>query len=237
MTIGILECGAPPPALASRFGTYGGMVHRMLGLARDVTILHVPDGDFRARAAGCEAYVLTGSSAGVYEDLPWIPQLIGFLREVRGRSKLVGICFGHQVMAEAFGGQVVKSPKGWGVGLQRYDVLHQAPWMDGAADIHVPASHQDQVVGCPPGARVTAANDFTPFAGLDYGDAISFQFHPEFDAKFGTALIEARRNAYGALADPAIASYSHPDDGARVGQWIGRFLDGPPLAGMAHQAR
>jgi len=83
------------------------------------------------------------------------------------------------------------------------------------------------VVTCPPGAHVTAASAFTPYAGLDYGDAISFQFHPEFAATFGTALIKARRDRYGALADPPIASYTQPDDCALVGQWIGRFLDIP----------
>ena len=120
---------------------------------------------------------------------------------------------------------MAKSPNGWGIGLQRYEVTHRAPWMDGDAPVHVPASHQDQVVASPPGARVVAANAFTPYAGLDYGDAISFQFHPEFAADFGTALIKTRRDRYGPLADPAIASYGQPDDCTRVGQWIGRFLD------------
>jgi len=85
-------------------------------------------------------------------------------------------------------------------------------------------------VTCPPGARVTAASAFTPYAGLDYGDAISFQFHPEFGVDYATALIEARRNRYGALADSAIASYGQPNDCARVGQWISRFLDAPVIS-------
>ena len=130
-------------------------------------------------------------------------------------------------MAQAFGGSVVKSPSGWGIGLQRYEVKLRVPWMDGAAHVDAPASHQDQVVAIPPGSRVVLANPFTPNAGLDYGDAISFQFHPEFDAAFGTALIETRLDRYGALADPAIASYRRPDDCARVGQWIERFLGAP----------
>jgi len=93
--------------------------------------------------------------------------------------------------------------------------------------VDAPASHQDQVVTAPPGARVTLASPFTPYAGLDYGDAISFQFHPEFAPDFGTALIEARRDRYGTLAEAAIASYGQPNDCARVGRWIGRFLDAP----------
>ena len=75
-------------------------------------------------------------------------------------------------MAQAFGGSVVKWPKGWSIGLHGYGVQHRAPWMDDVARVDVPTSHQDQVVACPPGARVTAASMFTPYAGLDYGDAI-----------------------------------------------------------------
>ncbi len=227
MRIGILECGAPPEALRARFGGYGSMVQRLLGSSRDTTIFDVPGGALSTGMPECDSFVLTGSAAGVYDDLPWIPELIGFLRQVRGRARLVGICFGHQAMAEAFGGAVVKSPKGWGIGLQRYDVQDRAHWMDGAEPVHVPASHQDQVVVSPPGARVTAASAFTPYAGLDYGDAISFQFHPEFEAEFAAALIEARRDRYSALADAALASYDGPDDRARVSRWIDCFLDAP----------
>ena len=133
-------------------------------------------------------------------------------------------------MAEAFGGRVVQSPKGWGIGLQRYDVVSRKWWMDASDHVHIPASHQDQVIAPPPGAAVTLASAFTPYAGLDYGDAISFQFHPEFAAPFGTALIETRRERYGPLADPAIASYAAPDDCVRVARWIRRFIDGPSLA-------
>ena len=227
MTVGILQCGDPPEALRPAHGSYGAMIQRLLGPERATRIYDVARGEVPSGATVCEAYLLTGSPAGVYEDLPWIAGLTGFLQQARGRAKLVGICFGHQAMAQAFGGQVIKWPKGWSIGLHRYGVRHRAPWMDDAAHVDVPASHQDQVVTCPPGARVTAASAFTPYAGLDYGDAISFQFHPEFGAAFGTALIEARRDRYGALADAAIASYTQPDDCARVGQWIGRFLDMP----------
>jgi len=225
MTVGILECGAPPAELRTQFSPYGAMVQRLLGPGRDAVTFDAAGGVLPANPMACDAYVLTGSPAGVYDGLPWIAPLIAFLREARGRAKLVGICFGHQAMAEAFGGSVVKSPNGWGIGLQRYEVTHRAPWMDDVAHVDVPASHQDQVVVRPPGARVIAASAFTPYAGLDYGDAISFQFHPEFTAAFGTALIEARRDRYGALAGPALASYSQPDDCARVGRWISRFLD------------
>lgn len=227
MKIGILQCGAPPEALRADHGSYGAMMRKLLGPGRDTVVYDVRAGALPTDAAECDAYVLTGSSAGVYDDFPWIPDLLRFLQTAKGRAKLVGICFGHQAMAQAFGGQVIKSPKGWGIGVQRYIVRDRAPWMDAATEVRAPASHQDQVVVCPPGARVTVESAFTPYAGLDYGDAISFQFHPEFSPEYGAALLEHRRERYGAAADAAIASYRGPNDCARVGDWIGRFLDAP----------
>jgi GMP synthase-like glutamine amidotransferase len=227
MKIGILQCGAPPEALRAEHGSYGAMMRKLLGPGRDTVVYDVRAGALPTDGAECDAYVLTGSSAGVYDDLPWIPDLLRFLQTAKGRAKLVGICFGHQAMAQAFGGQVIKSPKGWGIGVQHYTVRDRAPWMDDVTGLRAPASHQDQVIVSPPGARVTVESAFTPYAGLDYGDAISFQFHPEFSPEYGAALLEHRQDRYGAAADAAIASYRGPNDCARVAGWIGRFLDAP----------
>jgi GMP synthase-like glutamine amidotransferase len=225
MKIGILETGRPPGNLAARFGDYPAMFERLLGPGFETTAYDVNAGAFPERPEAHEAYFVTGSPAGVYEDLPWIEPLEAFLREASGRAKLVGICFGHQIMAEAFGGKVEKSERGWGVGLQSYEVKARAPWMDGAAIVSIPVSHQDQVVVQPPGTSVLAASDFTPFGMLAWRDrpALSMQFHPEFEPAFAKALIEHRRDS---LPDPdaALASLDAPDDRARVAGWIRGFL-------------
>jgi len=228
MKVGILQCGAPPAVLLDQFGSYGAMVEKLVGAGRQTMIFDVTAGAFPASAESCDAYMITGSPAGVYDDLPWIAGLMDFMVIARGRAKLVGICFGHQAMAQAFGGTVIKSPNGWGIGLHRYDVKDRAAWMEDVAHVDIPASHQDQVVVCPPGARVTLESAYTPYAGLDYGDAISFQAHPEFGCDFATALIAARRDVYGPRADTVIASYDRPNDCARITRWIGRFLDAKP---------
>ena len=230
MKIGLLETGEPPEALQPAFGRYGLMFQDLLGPGHDYVTYDVQAGVLPADPAECDAYVVTGSSAGVYDDLPWIEPLKAFLVEAR-EQPLVGVCFGHQVMAEAFGGKVVKSDKGWGVGLHKYDVAEPQSWMGLERDlarVAVPASHQDQVIAIPPNARAVAGSAFTPAGILVYDDrpAISMQFHPEFDPAYARALIEARRGSRftDAQADAAIASLDGVNDRLRVGDWILAFL-------------
>jgi GMP synthase-like glutamine amidotransferase len=223
MKLAILETGRPPAPLAEQFGDYPSMFERMLGSGFEIESFDVASGELPEPAAH-SAYLITGSPAGVYEPLPWIAPLCEFIRST-DQAKMVGICFGHQVMAEALGGKVEKSDKGWGAGLHRYSIVHREPWLDGAAQIAIPASHQDQVVIQPPHTEIVARSSFTPYAGLAWTDrpAISFQFHPEFSPAFAKALIEKR---YDVVPDPdaAIASLDAPNDNERVAAWIRRFL-------------
>ena len=224
MKIGILETGRPPGSLAQEFGDYPAMFERMLGDGFELETFEVEAGELPRQGGAHDAYLITGSPAGVYESLPWIEPLQQFIRSAGG-SKMVGICFGHQIMAEALGGRVQKSDKGWGAGLHRYSILRSEPWMDAAREIAVPASHQDQVIVQPPNTEVVAFSSFTEFAALNWTDrpAISFQFHPEFSPAFAKALIEQRHDL---VPDPyaAIASLDAPNDNARVAGWIQRFL-------------
>lgn len=226
MKLAVLETGVPPAGLAERFGRYPEMYRRMLGLPDTLMSYDVAAGELPKRPEDHDGYIVSGSPAGVYDPLPWMEPLFGFLREARGKAKLVGICFGHQAMAKAFGGSVTKSDKGWGVGLHDYTVVDRQPWMDGESAVAIPASHQDQVITAPPGTVITMASPFTPYAGLAWGDeTISFQFHPEFEPDYAKALIEVRRDRL-PDADAALASLDRPNDNARVAGWIERFLKG-----------
>ena len=223
MKLAILETGTPPAALEEEFGRYPAMFEQLLGL--DARTYDVAAGALPPDVGRHDAYLITGSPAGVYDDLPWIAPLKTFLRAAKGQAKLVGICFGHQLMAEAFGGRAEKSAKGWGVGLHAYPIVQREPWMEATHLVSIPASHQDQVVLQPPGADVIASSLFTPYAGFAWRDqpAISFQFHPEFAPAYAKALIAARRERL-PDAEAAIASLDAPNDNAKVGEWIRRFL-------------
>jgi GMP synthase-like glutamine amidotransferase len=224
MKLAILETGRPPGDLAERFGDYPAMIERLLGNGFEFEAIDVQAGELPDDPSDYDAYIVTGSPAGVYEDHAWIARLSKFIRSAAD-ARMVGICFGHQAMAQALGGRVEKSEMGWGIGLHTYRIDRVEPWMDPVAQIAVPVSHQDQVVVQPPCTKLLASSDFAPFAALAWKDrpAISVQFHPEFDPDFARALIEFRRER---LPDPdaAIASLDGPNDNALVGKWIRRFL-------------
>jgi GMP synthase-like glutamine amidotransferase len=229
MRVGILQAGAPPRDLRTRFPGYGDMVMDLLGAGFEGRVYEVCAGELPQAPRDGDAWIITGSPAGVYDPLPWIAPLERFILEASGQAPMIGICFGHQLMAQAFGGRVIKSPKGWGIGLHRYDLHSPAAWMDASPDpVRLAVSHQDQVVGVGPGCTVIGASAFTPFAMLAYIErrAVSLQAHPEFAPDYATALIAARRGdtLEAAAADAAIASLQGPNDRSRVAGWLRRFL-------------
>jgi len=224
--IAILKTGAPPPALAETHGDYPAMFVTLLGDGFETTVFDVRQGEW-PDPVGFDGAVITGSAAGVYEDDAWIGALLDWIRLARGETRLVGVCFGHQAMAQALGGRVEKSDRGWGVGLHRYDVAAPAPWMTpAAATVAIPVSHQDQVVAIPGDALVTLSSAFTPYAGLAWGeDAISFQGHPEFTPAYASDLTAGRRGRIDpVLVDRALETLAQPNDRALVTEWIRGFL-------------
>ncbi|MCW5605758.1 MAG: type 1 glutamine amidotransferase, partial [Burkholderiales bacterium] len=153
-----------------------------------------------------------------------------FLRQAIARDvPVVGICFGHQILAEAMGGKVVKSERGWGCGVHRYSLS------DGG-EMAIAAMHQDQVIQVPPDAAVIASSEFCPVAGLDYGGrALSFQPHPEFADAFVRDLVASRRefSIPAPVADIALASIGGPTDREMLGRRIIDFFCSRQVARQA----
>lgn len=232
MKLTIIETGLVPEPIRASFVDYPGMF-RALVRASDPSFsfetVSVIKGERLPDPAGLEAILITGSPAGVYDDEPWMAPLMDFIRAAAtAEVPQVGICFGHQAIAEALGGKVIKSPKGWGVGRHTYEVL-ACPGLvakNCPKTISIAVSHQDQVVTLPPGADVIARSDFTPYAGLHYADApaISFQCHPEFADGYSVALYTARKERLGDAAEAAVTSLATSHDNALLGRWITDFL-------------
>ena len=185
MLIGILQTGLAPDAL-SAMGDYPDMFARLLA-GHDFTFrtYRVLDGQFPASVTDCEGWLITGSRHGVYEDHPWIPALEQFIRDsFAAHVPMVGICFGHQIIAQAMGGRVEQYTGGWAVGAQDYDF--------GGQTLTLNAWHRDQVVQAPQGAKVIATNDFCSNAALLYDHALTIQAHPEFRPDFIDGLMKTR---------------------------------------------
>jgi len=233
MKLTIIETGLVPEPIRGNFEDYPAMFRRMMDGVGDYAFetVSVIKGEALPAPEALEGVMITGSPSGVYDDEPWIGPLMDFIRGAAAVDvPTVGICFGHQILAEALGGKVVKSEKGWGVGRHTYDILTCPGFVpdDCPPAISAAVSHQDQVVTLPPGASVIAASDFTPYAGLYYPDApaLSFQCHPEFDDAYSAALYSLRRNRLGETrADEALESLEMEGDHARLARWIAQFLN------------
>lgn len=226
--LGILKAGHPPRALAA-YGTYPDMIRKLLGEDRyEYVEFDAKGGELPSDVQRCPAYLVTGSASDAFDSLPWIAELRQFLNAAKGKVALVGICFGHQIMAEAFGGKVARSARGWGLGNHRYDMLRAQPWSGQQTAITLPASHRDQIVELPPASEVVARSDFCPFGFVAYKDqpAISLQLHPEFERDFAVALTECRRghDISDEDIDRAISSLHQANDRELVAEWINRFL-------------
>ncbi|MDB5561595.1 MAG: type 1 glutamine amidotransferase, partial [Hyphomicrobiales bacterium] len=231
----IIQTGDVPLSLRPTFGAYPPMFARMFErVGEDFNYEAVPvfDGAPFPELASLDGIIITGSAAGVYDNhLDWMEPLRGFIRSAYAeKTPMLGICFGHQIMADALGGDVRKSDKGWGLGRHTYAVKSRPDFMLGAgAALAVACSHQDQVIVAPPEAEVILGSDFTPNAGLLYrsGAALSFQPHPEFEDPYTLALAEMRRGkAPDDVVDTAVASVAGQSHSGEMAGYIGAFLRG-----------
>ena len=146
MKIGILKTDAVREEWVSEHGEYPDMFAALLGAADPAltfTTYDVRLGEYPAAIEDEDAYLITGSRHSVYDPLPWIAPLMDFVRELdQRRIKLVGICFGHQLIAEALGGSTRKAEQGWGVGLHRHRFSDRPDWFDdGDLEAGIAAQH------------------------------------------------------------------------------------------------
>jgi GMP synthase (glutamine-hydrolysing) len=221
MKIGILQTGHAPDEMLAASGDIAPYFERMLdGFGFTFATYSVVDMEFPAAINDCDGWIITGSKHGAYEDHAFIPPLEILIRDVYAADiPLVGICFGHQIIAQALGGKVEKFTDGWAIGNTDYD------W--NGETISLNAWHQDQVVQRPADATVYASNAFCENAALVYGNRVfTTQPHPEYGSDFIGGLVTHRGK--GVVPDSQIATAKNkltkPDDNPRIAAQIARFF-------------
>ncbi|PZX18298.1 GMP synthase-like glutamine amidotransferase [Palleronia aestuarii] len=220
MHLGLLQCGATPEALDPVHGSYPALYGRLLGTGFEWTTWRVFDDEWPDGPGDAEGWLVSGSRHGAYEDHAWIAPLEALLRDIAASGRpLVGICFGHQIVAQALGGRVEKFGGGWSIGRRAYEIDGET-W-------HLNAWHQDQVVVPPSGARTFAANDFTLHAGLAIGENIlTLQPHPEFSPDYIADMIASREGGKEPqhLLDAARDALPLEVDNGRMGRRLAEFF-------------
>jgi GMP synthase-like glutamine amidotransferase len=232
MNIGLLMCDDVPSRFRNIAGGYQDMFDALLrphvpGLT--FTRYDVRNGEVPASPDAHDVYVCTGSRHSVYDKLDWIEALKAFVRDVNDNGKVfVGICFGHQVLAEALGGEVGKADQGWGIGVLGMDIVQPEPWMQPPqSHCLLQYMHGDQVVHLPPESTLLAVAPHCPVAMFKVRETmLGIEGHPEFPAAYEEALLRSRRDSIGAEpVDAALATLSTPTDHDVAGRWIAKFIE------------
>lgn len=227
MKVGLLLCDHVRPEFREEFEDYPAIFQRVWP-SFDFEVFAVCDGQFPASVDICDAYISTGSSFSVYEELDWIIQLQQFIRDIHQSEKYyLGVCFGHQLLAEALGGQVKKAQSGWSIGVQTFTISQEEAWMEPfQSSLNLLMMCQDQVHVLPPNATVLASTPVCPVGIFRVGDRmLGVQAHPEFSKAYDKILMETRIDRMGAeTVAKAIETLSLPLDATRFIQWTVRFL-------------
>ena len=227
MKIGILLVGRASEDLVDEYGTYAEMLIALINTEEQVfefKTFNILDDEFPKDHLECDGWIVTGSPHGVYEDHSWIPTVSQLINNVyEANLPIFGVCFGHQLIAQALGGHVEKSEKGWGLGLHTYQVNNKPDYMSNLSEkVTLNICHQDQVLRPPQGATVYAKSEFCENAGFYIKDKVlTMQAHPEFLVDFTKALLAARRDVTipKEFVDPALVGLKNNPDSVQSNEF------------------
>ena len=226
--IGLLLVGHIDAGSLHVGGDYPELYQELLGdKGIEITTYRCDEGHMPDSLSEQDGWMCSPSRLSVYDDHAWLRDVESLLRDmVKQEVPYVGICFGHQLMAQALGATVRKADYGWGIGAKTYEIVAPQPWMDSTDDIILAASHQDQVQELPSDARLLARADYCPIGGMVIGErAWTLQVHPEFSPALADSLLATRLALFGEeKAEAARRTLSSGLQQQRVATWISQFF-------------
>lgn len=231
LKICILEADDLHPQMQPSFHSFGSMFVRLLGRQQqpaEFTIYNVVRGEYPCETKQFDAFLVTGSKADAFGEEAWIVRLRKYLlQRYQAGDVLLGICFGHQILALVLGGKTERAVQGWGAGVHSYRM--QVPVLGQQSCpplIRMLISHRDQVTRLPEGAQLVASSEFCPNAAFMLGEQVlCFQGHPEFTAEFSRSLLQLRQGIYTPeFYAKSLESLQQSHDGDTVGGWLLDFV-------------
>lgn len=229
--IGLLICDTVNPEVASAAGQYWDRFNKFFENAESKIKLkkyEIRSGQWPKMPEECDGYVITGCVQSANDPDPWIAELIRFIRECYvGKVKMVGICFGHQIIAKAMGGKVELNPKGWGLGIKKQNVLVTKPWMKPAQkNFNIIASHQEHVSQLPGNAQLLCTSEHCNVSVFEIADLfLGFQGHPENSSFTSGVSIDRRKDELDEMVyQLAKKSLTIEAEQRLIAKWIEKFL-------------
>jgi GMP synthase (glutamine-hydrolysing) len=224
----IVKTGEPLPAMLERRGHFSAMIRGAIGAAwgGDYGEVDAREGGF-PDPGGAAAFVITGSAANVPHREPWMLRTEAWLRDVVGRgTPTFGICFGHQILAQALGGRVIRNPRGREIGTVRIERRLDDPIFDGIpSSFEANVTHVDTVAALPEGAVCLARSEKDDHQAIRFTrTCYGVQFHPEIDAEILTGYVEGRRADLHAEGFDVEALLGNITEGDLGGQTLRNFL-------------